>query len=119
MGTGLREALARRSRKQGGGSIEDGADPVSRRTVDAAIQGRAGAGLHATRLSASCVYRLLSRRGAAAPMGGAEKVAPLMLPSSPSLRSMDRSFLLRAPLPCRLPSLSASGVASRDERGFD
>jgi hypothetical protein len=36
-------------------------------------------------------------------MGGAEKVAPLMLPSSPSLRSMDRPFLLRAPLPCRLP----------------
>jgi hypothetical protein len=32
---------------------------------------------------------------------------------------MDRSFLLRAPLPCRLPSRSASGVASRDERGFD
>jgi hypothetical protein len=54
-----------------------------------------------------------------APVGGAEKDARLMLPSSPSLRSMDRSFLLRAPLPCRLPSLSASGVASRDERGFD
>ena len=89
------------------------------------------------RQGARRVLRHLSRRGAVcwlrcasfalplgaiagqAPVGGAEKDARLMLPSSPSLRSMDRSFLLRAPLPCRLPSLSASGVASRDERGFD
>jgi hypothetical protein len=48
------------------------------------------------------------------PAGGAEKDARVMLPSSPSLRSIDRSFLLRAALPGRLPLFSVPAVAPGD-----
>jgi hypothetical protein len=48
------------------------------------------------------------------PAGGAEKDARAMLPSSPSLRSIDRSFLLRAASPCRLPIFSRRHVAPGD-----
>jgi hypothetical protein len=37
-----------------------------------------------------------------------------MLPSSPSLRSIDRSFLLRAASPCRVPLFFVPAVANGD-----
>ena len=113
---------ARRPRKQANCGMAAGADPVSRRAVEAAGQPDAGAGDDArcaTWRVARAPASLPPRRvlvAASAPRGvaavedrgpGADRRCGegwrVMLPSSPSLRSIDRSFLLRAASPCRVP----------------
>jgi hypothetical protein len=100
--------LARRPPRQSGDGATRGADPVSRHPVEAVVHSHAGAGDDARRAAwrlARAPASLPPMSGAhRAPFGGAEKDVRWMPTSSPSLRSMDRSFLPRAASPCRLPS---------------